>query len=486
MRIAIAGGSAAGLFAALLLARAGHDVVVLERDRLEPAADVESAAAVAFRPSAPQIVQPHLIMARCRQLLIERLPDVYAGMLAAGVAEAPLRTQMPDTLADTASRPGDEDLMPVMTRRSTVDWVLGRAAVAEPRVEVRYGVKVVGLLTAAGPHSAAGPRPATGMVRVPHVTGLRTDRGDLSADLVVDATGRRSPVDDWLAQIGARPTATWFAECGIAYYSRHYRIRQAAELPGLPVTRTVIALDEFLAGKWGADNGAVQLVVAPLAADRRFRTARDPAIFTAVLRTVPAYAGWLDVMDPITDVFPMGGLHNTLRRLVADGSPVATGLLAIGDSVCTTNPTLGRGLALALTGAADLADTLAEYGDDPAAHALAMDRLVAAHVAPFYQDQAAIDAARLAMMRHTIFGEPAPPPPAVADRVSYPQLRVAGCYDPVAFRAFWTINGMVRPPNEVYTDPQVVACTRDALSQHGSGPPVAQPTRAQLLAALAA
>ena len=75
MRIAIAGGSAAGLFAALLLARA---------------------------------MQPHLIMARCRQLLIERLPDVYAGMLAAGVAEATLRTQMPDTLADTAPRPGDE------------------------------------------------------------------------------------------------------------------------------------------------------------------------------------------------------------------------------------------------------------------------------------------------------------------------------------------------------------------------------------------
>src|SRR5439155_10776996 len=81
--------------------------------------------------------------------------------------------------------------------------------------------------------SAVGANP-------PHVTGLRTDRGDLPADLVVDATGRRSPIDDWLAVIGARPTATWFAECGIAYYSRHYRVRQAAELPGLPVTRTVI------------------------------------------------------------------------------------------------------------------------------------------------------------------------------------------------------------------------------------------------------
>jgi 2-polyprenyl-6-methoxyphenol hydroxylase-like FAD-dependent oxidoreductase len=148
LRIAIAGGSAAGLFAALLLARAGHEVVVLERDRLEPAPDVESAAAAAFRPSAPQIVQPHLIMARCRQLLTERLPDVYQGLLAAGVAEAPLWTQMPDTLADTAPRPGDEALMPVMTRRSTVDWVLRRAAGAEPRVEMRCGVKVTGLLAA--------------------------------------------------------------------------------------------------------------------------------------------------------------------------------------------------------------------------------------------------------------------------------------------------------------------------------------------------
>ena len=36
----------------------------------------------------------------------------------------------------------------MMTRRSTVDWVLRRTAAAEPRVTVRYGVKVTGLLAA--------------------------------------------------------------------------------------------------------------------------------------------------------------------------------------------------------------------------------------------------------------------------------------------------------------------------------------------------
>jgi glycine/D-amino acid oxidase-like deaminating enzyme len=48
MKITIIGGGAGGLFAALLLARAGHQVVVLEQDHVEPGADVESAAGSAY------------------------------------------------------------------------------------------------------------------------------------------------------------------------------------------------------------------------------------------------------------------------------------------------------------------------------------------------------------------------------------------------------------------------------------------------------
>jgi 2-polyprenyl-6-methoxyphenol hydroxylase-like FAD-dependent oxidoreductase len=472
VKIAIVGGGGASSFASLLLARAGHEVVVLEKDRLEPAPDVEAAAASAFRPSAPQIVQPHILMARCRELLRERLPDVYDELLAAGVAEAPLSTQMPPSLADRASRPGDERLTVLMTRRSTVDWVLQRKVVEQPGVTLRCGVRALGLLAAPG--------------SPPRVTGVRTDEGDVAADLVVDATGRRSPIDRWLAEIGARPAANWRAECGVAYFSRHYRRRPGAELPGPPTTRIVMGLDEFTAGIWAGDNGAMQLLVAPLDVDRRFRTLKHPEMFTAVLRTVPTYAAWLDVLDPISHVFPMAGLHNTLRRLVVDGAPVATGLHAIGDSVCTTNPTLGRGLSLALSGAADLVDTIEERGDDRTALLDALDGLVADRVAPFYEDQAVVDATRLAMLRHTIFGAPAPDrPAAIADRIDYLHLRTAALFDPTAFRAFWHVMGMIRRPDEVYADPRVVACTRDVLQRHGGVPPPVQPTREQLLAALA-
>jgi len=468
----IAGGSAAGMFAALILARGGHEVVLVERDDMEPAPDVEAAAAAAFRPGAPQIVHPHIVMAKCRELLRAHLPDVYEDLLAAGVAVAGLWTQMQPTLSDKTARSGDEGLALLMTRRSTIDWVLRQAVAAQNGVTVRSGTRVTGLTA----------RPGT----PPHVTGVRTGMGTIAADLVVDATGCRTAIDAWLEEIGARPTSTRRAECGIAYYSRNYRFRPGGNAPGLATTRIVAGLAEFNAGVWGADNGRMQMAVAPLSMDHRFRSVRYPAVFTAVLRTVPTYASWLDALEPITDVFTMGGLHNSLRQLVICGEPVATGLHGLGDSVCTTNPTLGRGLSFALWESLALRDILATWGENWIAQAMAMDAFVEENIAPFCEEQAEVDGARMAMLRHTIFGA-AKPDAAIAraDRVTYAEVRTASQFDPTAFRALWRIHGMVQKPLEAYTDPDVAACTRAALKEIAERPTMAQPTREQLEAVLA-
>jgi flavin-dependent dehydrogenase len=471
LKIVIIGGSAAGMFAALVLRRAGHDVLLFERESLDPASDVESAASSAFRTGAPHLVQPHIVMAKCRELLGELLPDVLNSLLAAGVTPANLSSQMADTLADKSPRPGDERLAVLMTRRSTVDWVLRKAVATQPGVTLRAGARVMGLVARPG--------------NPPRVTGVRTENETIAADLVVDATGCRSPIDQWLNEIGARPTSVQRSECGVAYFSRHYRFRPGATAPGPATTRIVAALNECNVGIWGADNAKMQMAIAPLAVDHRFRTVRDPAVFTAVLRTVPTYAAWLEALDPITGVFTMGGLNNTLRRLVVDGAPVAAGLHALGDSICTTNPILGRGLSFALWQAVALRDILKEFPDNSTAQSVATDAFVLENIAPFFEEQTSIDSARMASLRHAVFGDPAPQAPAASlDRVTYGEVRAAGQFDATAFRALWRIHGMINKPSDEYSNPRVVACTRAALAENRERLSIVQPTREELMTAL--
>ncbi|MBW0101847.1 NAD(P)/FAD-dependent oxidoreductase [Pseudonocardia sp. KRD291] len=480
MDITIVGGGAAALMTALLAARDGHRVTVLERDTLPRQATGEDAAASAFRGSAPQVVQPHVLLSLFRLLMREHLPDVYRDLLAAGAVESDLAAQMPPALTERAVGPDDDRFTMLLTRRSTVDWVLGRAARAEPGVTLRTGATVRGLLTGPGARGPAGPR----------VVGVGTDVGDLRSDVVVDASGRRTRIDRWLAAIGARARPARSAECGVAYFSRHYRLRTRSGLPARPDNRTILALDEFTVGVWGADNDTMVVGICPLTEDTRFRRVRDPRVFTEVLRTVAPFRGWLDVMDPISDVFPMAGLHNTMHRLVADGAPLAPGLHAVGDSVCTTNPTLARGLGVGLRGALDLVEVLAEHPSDPVARALAADRAVTEHVEPYYLDQARIDAERLRRVRANLAGRPPRSPAAPAgpapsvDRVGFGELAATAPHDASLFRSLTTVKGMLARPDDVYTDPAVVRRVRAVLDTHGGTPGIAQPDPTALHRAL--
>jgi hypothetical protein len=73
----------------------------------------------------------------------------------------------------------------------------------------------------------------------------------------------------------------------------------------------------------------------------------------------------LDVMTstdharPITGVMPMGGLMNVDRT----GDPLVSGIVAVGDAFCHTDPAFAYGLSFALAHAAALARASAEAPD---------------------------------------------------------------------------------------------------------------------------
>src|SRR5205085_76598 len=94
----------------------------------------------AERRGAPQVHQTHGFLARLQVLMRERFPDVLADLLNAG------GIKMPTTNDLGPKQPGDEDLEVVIIRRTTLEWVLRKAVVAEPTVEVRTGAVVTGVV----------------------------------------------------------------------------------------------------------------------------------------------------------------------------------------------------------------------------------------------------------------------------------------------------------------------------------------------------
>jgi len=373
MHVVVVGGGVSGLGSALALARQGRQVTVVERDDTPMPLTADDAFEW-DRRGAPQVRHSHAFLARLVHLLRTDYPDVYAQLLAEGATEMRFGDDLPPTLTNFERQPDDDELVMLACRRTTFEWVLRRAALAEGGVTFRTGVGVDGLL--------AGPGP------VPHVHGVHlADGTEIEADLVVVAAGRRSALPEWLADLGAAAPLEETEDTGIVYFSRFYRLREGQGYP--PRTGPIGGdLGYVKYGVFVGDNRTFSVTLAtPTDDDELRKTLADPAVFDTCARNLVATAPWLDGRaEPITgEVHVMAGLLNRWRQYVVDGKPVVTGVIAVGDAVVCTNPLYGRGCSTAFWGAHLMADAVAAFPDDPGEMLLAYDASLRAEILPWYR-----------------------------------------------------------------------------------------------------
>jgi 2-polyprenyl-6-methoxyphenol hydroxylase-like FAD-dependent oxidoreductase len=463
--IVVCGGSVIGLTTAMLLARDGHDVTVLERDPAEVPESWDDAWSSWARTGVPQFHQPHNLFPRYRQVLEEELPDVFAGLIEHGGTWVDFLGNLPPFITDREPRPDDDRFRFVTGRRPMVEYVHARAAANEPGVTVRRGVKALGFATAP---NGAGPA---------RVVGVETADGTIRADLVVDAMGRRSPAVDWLQEAGARPPTVQAAEAGYTYNTRYF----TGDLPvalGPPLT----AIGSFMVLTIYGDNSTWSVTLWAPTGDAPLKEFRDVEKFERVLRACPLHAHWLDGM-PLTDVLPMAGILDKYRRFVVDGEPVATGYAAVGDAWACTNPSAGRGLSIGLMHAQRLRDVVRSSLDDPHRFAVEWDAVTEAEIAPWYWHQLATDRARLEELAAVREGR--------ADRVKlvtplppdYEDAGQAALFDADVFRGVLETVGCLALPDDVFNRPgmqEKIAAAKPAEPFVMPGP-----TRQELLALLA-
>ena len=438
--VVVIGGGVVGLSTAMLLGSDGHEVTLLERDPAPPPDTPDALWESWERKGVNQFRMLHCFLPRFRATLEAELPDAARSLEGFGALRSDPMAAAPESITGVV-RDCDAQFVALTARRPVVEAALGRTAATTHGVTIRRGVAIDALLP--GPPVAAG---------IPHVVGVRTDSGEeITADLVVDASGRRSTLPARLDTVGARPIVEELEDCGFVYYGRHFRSADGSVPPNLgPLLQHYGSVSVLTLP---ADNGTWGLGIIVSASDAPMRALRDVAHWEATWRSFPLVAHWLDG-EPISHgVAIMAKIEDRHRSFVVDGEPVATGVAAVGDAWACTNPSVGRGSTIGLLHAVALRDLLREQAEDPVAFARAWHDATQQVAEPWYRSTLGYDRHRLGeieALRSGAVYETADPVYAITKALEFGAMS-----DPDLLRAYLSVASMTALPEEAVAAPGV-------------------------------
>lgn len=355
MKVAIIGAGPTGLLMGMALARRGHQVLAADRD---PGPEPDG------HWPRKGVMQFHHAHGGYRPLICELLqqeaPAAWDNWLAAG-AEA-IEMPMPGGLVPAGVR----------SRRITFEAALRSAALHQPGLSIRLG-HVDDVLQDGG-----------------RATGIRVDGASIDADLVLDASGRSSRVTR-----GLRTGPQVGGPCGIAYVDRKYQLRDdATNPPQLNPLAWQGDYDGYQVIIFRHERGIFSTLIVRNTSDRSLVGLRHNAAFDAAARAIPGLAAWTDpaVSRPLTDVLAGGPLLNVYRsQRRADGGLALPGLIFVGDAVCTTTPSFGRGIATSYLQAAELLRLIDRHDRDGAAIGEEFDAWCELNMRPWVLDHIRMD-----------------------------------------------------------------------------------------------
>lgn len=467
--VAIVGGGIGGLCAALWLGDRGYQVTVLERDEVSLPASAEDAWTSWDRSGAPQVRFPHFVMARLCSLLRHNQPAAYRALVEAGAPEVPFTDYLTATSADYQPEPGDDDLTAVRSRRTTVEWVLRKAALAHPRVRFRGQTVVSGLVAEGGP--------------VPHVSGVRLGDGSrFDADLVVVSAGKRCKLPHWYTELGTSEMPEESSESAVIYASRFYRLPAGREFAA--DAAGILSGGYLQGGVIEADRGTFGTsFTVPRGDSELRRLVLEPGKFERILQELPQFSSFADVLDePISDVAVMAGVTNRWRTLTVDGKPLATGVVPIGDSLICTNPVYGRGMSTAAWSVDLLSGVLDDHVEDPHDLVSAYAEIVERELKPWYLASRQMDAASQAEAEAVLAGEDKPGESSSV----FNRLLALMRHDAVLLRAILRSTNLLASPNALAEDPDLIRRIGELSQQYPEAglTDSGAPTRADLIAML--
>lgn len=345
-RAIVIGGGIAGLTVARVLADYVARVIIVERDQRAGASDV--------RPGVPQTHHPHNLQPQAQRVLEELFPGLSDELVTRRAVRLGEQGDVAFHYAGSwqTARSGPRHAI-LSCSRTLLEQVLYDRIRVHERIEIMYGYEIAGLEVQAEEDRARGvhllPRPGT-------------DGGErlLEAELVVDASGRRSRAPEWLADLGYQPPEEWHVDAQVGYASRLYERPADLEVEW-----------KMLYIRPTPPEGTRGGIITPLEGDRWHvalvgvggdypPTKEDE--FLAFAKSLPTDRLYEAIKEaqPLSRIYGFRSADNRVRRY--DRLPrVLDGFLVGGDAAYALNPLYAQGMTAAVLTAEALVQVLENH-----------------------------------------------------------------------------------------------------------------------------
>lgn len=335
------GASIAGLLAARILSDFFDSVIVVDADRLPTPASA--------RRGVPQSVQPHVLFAKGYRILQDLFPGIEQYLSAAGALSIDWAREFYHFGEGGWNRHTTvpSDIVSVTCSRPLLEGVIRQRVTALPSVQFLPQHRVTALLSDPEHYRVTG---------VTLQSRFNSGIQQLSAALVVDASGRRSAAPQWFEQLGWTPPPETIVNPFLGYATRRYRVPADVQTSWKvllisqqpPHQKRLGYLAAIESGEWIATLGGYGRDFPPT----------DEAGFLTFAQSLssPDFYQLIKDAEPVSPIYAYRSTANRLRHY--EQVPMPQGFVVLGDAVCALCPVYGQGMTVAALSSLILQDWL--------------------------------------------------------------------------------------------------------------------------------